>query len=125
MKINVWYDDLNAAEALTLVRALVEFEIQRGDPQAAQLSTRVPEMPASEAPPEPPKRGRPRKEAMAAPDTAAPAPAVTREDLLVKLREAVKVKYEACEAWLDKRGKDSFMVLSDAELSAAVAELSR
>jgi hypothetical protein len=61
------------------------------------------------------KRGRPAK--------AQVESVLNRDQLIDKLRGAVQSNYEACEVYLNKIGKESFLTLSDTELAAACLEL--
>ena len=96
MKINIWYDNLSGADAQRLITVLADFESE-AQPTLARTFDSTPSapVPASALDETPaPKRGRPRKE------PAVVQSGVSREALIAKLREAVKVNYEACEAWL-------------------------
>jgi hypothetical protein len=149
MKLNMWFDELSPAEARRLVSLIAEFEETLGRQLNAAVTAK-PETPKAEPKPETPKAeakaeaepkpetpkaeakaeaeqvierakvGRPKK--APAPVEAEPAP-LNRDHLISKLRGAVQANYDACEAYLTRIGKDSFLVLTDAELAAACAEL--
>jgi hypothetical protein len=148
MKLNMWFDELSPAEARRLVSLIAEFEETLGRQLNAAVTAK-PETPKAEPKPETPKAeakaeaeskpetpkaeakveaeqvierakvGRPKK----APAPVEAAPALNRDQLISRLRGAVQANYDACEAYLTRIGKDSFLVLTDAELAAACAEL--
>lgn len=133
MNINLMYANLSAAAAVLLVSKLAEFETEvsaqgilsiqehdmQGEPPAGPDP--VPAQPVALVQPAP-RRGRPPKVVV---DSGAPRAVQTfdRESAVVKLRNAVKVNYEACEAWLDARSAPGFLGLNDEDMAQAVAEL--
>lgn len=130
MNINLMYANLSAAAAVLLVSKLAEFETEvsaqgvlsiseRNAPETLNVVVETPHQPESTPAP---RRGRPPKVVV---DSGAPRAVQTfdRESAVVKLRNAVKVNYEACEAWLDARSAPGFLGLNDEDMAQAVAEL--
>jgi hypothetical protein len=125
MKLNFWMENLSPAEARRLVALIAEFE----ETLEKHLDVTVAPQPEAPKPVEPKaeakaeteqviekaKRGRPAKNQGGS--------ALNRDQLINKLRGAVQSDYEACEAYLLKIGKESFLTLSDTELAAACLEL--